>query len=427
MPSPPLRAIPSCFRYNSPVNTRQHILNLTPEELTQRLAALDMPKFRTKQIHEWIFQKRAASFEQMTNISKPERRILADRFDIFTGTVRRDLTAADGTRKIVLEWPANNDRQQPDEPLPDAPATPASSLPLAASSPSPALTECVMIPCDDDQADDFGNVTVAHRRTACLSTQVGCPVGCAFCASGLDGLKGNLTTGQVVEEALRLTHLLPPEGAGHRLSNIVFMGMGEPLANFDVTIAAVKVLMAPWAFHISGRKITVSTVGLPPQMKRLADLELPITLAISLHAPNDELRQRIIPWARKITIDQIVDAGRYYFEKTGREVTLEYIMLDGAATADGSAGGLNTLPEHARQLAAVAKRLRANVNLIYYNEVPELPFKRPAGQTVFAFQNTLRTAGINVHIRKSRGREIAAACGQLARQDRNAKLPVLDT
>jgi 23S rRNA (adenine2503-C2)-methyltransferase len=365
---------------------REHILNLTPEELTERLAALAMPRFRTQQIHEWIFQKRAASFDEMTNISKPERQLLADRFTIFTSTVRRDLTATDGTRKILLEWPADS------------------------AAPSRALTECVMIPCDDDQADDFGNVTVAHRRTACLSTQVGCPVGCAFCASGIDGLKGNLTTGQVVEEALRLTHLLPQEGPGHRLSNIVFMGMGEPLANFDVTVAAVKVLMAPWAFHISGRKITVSTVGLPPQMKRLAEARLPVTLAISLHAPNDELRQRIIPWARQITIDQITDAGRYYFEKTGREVTLEYIMLD----------GVNTLPEHARQLAGVAKRLRANVNLIYYNEVAELPFKRPAGQTVFAFQNALRAAGVNVHIRKSRGREIAAACGQLARQDRQA-------
>ncbi len=186
------------------------------------------------------------------------------------------------------------------------------------------------------------------------------------------------------------------------------MGMGEPLANFDVTVAAVKVLMAPWAFHISGRKITVSTVGLPPQMKRLADLELPVTLAISLHAPNDALRKQIIPWANRITIAQIVDAGKHYFEKTGRELTLEYIMLD----------GVNTLPEHARELSAIAKKLRANVNLIYYNEVPELPFKRPAGQVMFSFQNILRAAGINVHVRKSRGREIAAACGQLARQDR---------
>ncbi|HUO08678.1 MAG TPA: 23S rRNA (adenine(2503)-C(2))-methyltransferase RlmN [Phycisphaerae bacterium] len=361
--------------------TREHILELSPEELTDRLTALGMPKFRTKQIHEWIFQKRAASFEQMTNLSKNDRALLADKFDIFTSKIVRNLTSADGTEKMLLQWPPAEGQEEG------------------------GLTECVMIPSDDDHADDYGNTTVAHRRTACLSTQVGCPVQCAFCASGMEGLKGNLSPGQVIEQALRLAHNLPPE---RRLSNIVFMGMGEPLANFNTTIAAVKTLMAPWAFHISARKITVSTVGLPPQMKRFADLEMSVTLAISLHAPNDELRKQIIPWAEKISIDQIVDAGKYFFDKTGREVTLEYIMLD----------GVNTLPEHARELAAIAKKLRANVNLIYYNEVPELPFKRPAGQTMFSFQNVLRSAGINVHIRKSRGREIAAACGQLARQDK---------
>jgi 23S rRNA (adenine2503-C2)-methyltransferase len=415
---------------NDTTQVREHILGLTPEELTERLAALGMPRFRTKQIHEWIFQRRATGFEEMTNLGKRDRELLAERFDIFTSTVVRNLTSADGTQKILLQWPRgaeSGSRKQGagkggDVKLPIAPADDGAEARAEGAvatgvgdeailedvSASPNLTECVMIPSDDDQCDEYGNTSVAHRRTACLSTQVGCPVGCAFCASGMEGLKGNLTVGQVVEEALRLTHNLPKEGGGHRLTNVVFMGMGEPLANFNVTAAAVRVLMAPWAFHISGRKITVSTVGLPPQMKRFADLEIPVTLAISLHAPNDELRKRIIPWAEKISISQIVDAGRYYFEKTGREVTLEYIMLE----------GINTLPEHARQLASVAKQLRANVNLIYYNEVPELPFKRPSGQTMFSFQNILRSAGVNTHIRKSRGREIAAACGQLARQDK---------
>jgi 23S rRNA (adenine2503-C2)-methyltransferase len=412
---------------------REHILGLMPEELTERLASLGMPKFRTKQIHEWIFQKRATSFEEMTNLGKRDREVLGERFEIFTSKVVRNLTSADGTQKILLEWEKKQEARNRKQEVPGAREM---RLPIAAAdqgeeshaegavatgvgdeailddvSRSPNLTECVMIPSDDDQCDEYGNTSVAHRRTACLSTQVGCPVGCAFCASGMEGLKGNLTVGQVVEEALRLTHNLPREGGGHRLTNVVFMGMGEPLANFNVTAASVKVLMAAWGFHISGRKITVSTVGLPPQMKRFADLELPVTLAISLHAPNDELRKRIIPWAEKISISQIIEAGRYYFEKTGREVTLEYIMLD----------GVNTLPEHARQLATVAKQLRANVNLIYYNEVPELAFKRPSGQTMFSFQNVLRSAGVNTHIRKSRGREIAAACGQLARQDKQER------
>jgi 23S rRNA (adenine2503-C2)-methyltransferase len=364
---------------------REHLLGLTLGELEQRVVELGMPKFRAKQVMEWVYQKRATSFDTMTNLSKGDREKLAGQFDIFTSTVVRDLTAVDATRKLLLKWPAVKEEE-----------------------PDGGLTECVMIPADDDHWDEEGVRTAVHRRTACLSTQVGCPVGCAFCASGMEGLKGNLTTGQVVEQALRLTHTLPAEGVGHRLTNIVFMGMGEPLANFAVTVGALKVLMAPWAFHISGRKITVSTVGLPPQMKKFAEMELPVTLAISLHAPNDALRKQIIPWAEKISIEQIVGAGREYFERTGREVTLEYIMLE----------GVNTLPEHARELAQVAKKLRANVNLIYYNEVPELPFKRPSGGTVFAFQNVLRSAGVNAHVRKSRGREIAAACGQLARQDR---------
>ncbi|HVS71290.1 MAG TPA: 23S rRNA (adenine(2503)-C(2))-methyltransferase RlmN [Phycisphaerae bacterium] len=368
---------------------KTHVLSLTLEELGERLGELGMAKFRAKQVMEWVYQKRAATFEEMTNLSKGDRAVLGEHFEIFTSAVQRDLVAPDATQKLLLRWPEE-----------------------AGGANGGGLTECVMIPCDDDQCDAYGNTAVTHRRTACLSTQVGCPVGCAFCASGMEGLQGNLTVGQVVEEALRLTHKLPREGAGHRLTNIVFMGMGEPLANYAVTVAAVKVLMAPWAFHISGRKITVSTVGLPPQMKRLAEEGLPVTLAISLHAPNDALRKQIIPWAKKISIEQIVEAGKYYFEKTGREVTLEYIMLE------GERGGVNTLPEHARELAGVAKKLRANVNLIYYNEVPDLGFKRPSGQVVFGFQNVLRSAGVNVHVRRSRGREIAAACGQLARQDR---------
>jgi len=366
-----------------------HILDVPPAELVAQLKALDMPHFRVEQIQEWIFKKRATSFDQMTNISLYQRKLLDEKYALFTSQVVGQHTAEDGTRKILLRWPGTGAKEG-------------------------GLTEAVMIPCDSDRCDDFGNTVIAQRRTACLSTQVGCPVGCAFCASGLEGLQRNLTAGEIIEEALRLTHLLPVE---NRLSNVVFMGMGEPLANFDATLIAIAALMAPWGLHISGRKITVSTVGLPPQMKRLADRGLPLTLAISLHAPNDALRRQIIPWAGKIPMDQIIDAGRYYFTKTGREVTLEYILLD----------GVNTLPDHARELAAVAKQLRANVNLIFYNEVPELPFKRPTSQTALRFETLLRAAHVNTHIRKSRGREIAAACGQLARQDKHKQREQLVT
>jgi len=389
---------------------REHILNLSPDELTERLKAMDMPAYRAKQVLEWIFAKRAATFAEMTNLSLLDRQRLDERFVIFSSHLVRQQRATDGTEKVLLAWPGANDKGKKHL----NPATPTESLPIVTDTPdySGGLTEGVMIPCDDDQCDEYGNTTVAHRRTACLSTQVGCPVQCKFCASGIEGLQRNLTLGQVVEEALRLQQTMPIE---RRLTNIVFMGMGEPLANFDVTVAALRVLTAPWAFHISARKITVSTVGLPPQMKRLADVGLPVTLAISLHAPNDALRSQIIPWAQKISIAQIVQAGQEYFTKTGREVTLEYIMLD----------GINTLPQHARELAAIAKQLRANINLIYYNEVPELEFKRPSGNVVHSFQNALRAAGVNAHIRKSRGREIAAACGQLARQEKTAQSATL--
>ena len=355
-------------------DSRTAIFDLDLPGLEKKLQAMDMPRFRAKQIFQWLFEKRASTFDAMSNISIADRARLAARFTIFTGEMVRRQQATDGTEKVLLRWPGGG------------------------------LTETVMIPCDDDYTDESGRALVAHRRTACLSTQVGCPVGCEFCASGLLGFKANLTVGQVIEQAVRLTHQLEPQ---RRLTNIVFMGMGEPLANFEVTVAAVKMLMAPAAFGISGRKITVSTVGLPPQIKRLAEVGVPVTLAISLHAPNDELRRQIIPWAKAIAIEEIIAAGQYYFQTTGRELTLEYIMLD----------GLNTLGEHADQLAGIAKRLRANVNLIYYNEVPDLPFRRPSGNTMLAFQTQLRSRGVNVHVRQSRGRDIAAACGQLARQD----------
>ena len=359
---------------NANAGIRPSILGLNAAALEAQVTGMGMPKFRAAQILEWIYSKRATSFSQMSNLSIADRAALELKFSIFTGETLRHLTAADGTQKCLIRWPDGG------------------------------LTESVMIPCDEDAVDESGNVNLKIRRTACLSTQVGCPVGCAFCASGLAGFKNNLQTSQVVEQALRLTHLLPADG---RLSNVVFMGMGEPLANLDVTLSAIGILMAPWAFHIGGRKITVSTVGLPPQIRKLADAGVPVTLALSLHAPNDELRRRIIPWAKGIGIDQLVQACAYYFQTTGREITLEYIMLD----------GVNTLPQHADELASVARRMRANINLIYYNEVPDLPFRRPSGPTMFDFQSQIRRHGVKVHIRKSRGRDIAAACGQLARQD----------
>ena len=249
-----------------------------------------------------------------------------------------------------------------------------------------------------------------NRSTACLSSQVGCPVGCRFCASGLEGLEGNLSAGRIVEQAWRLSRLPGVK----RLTNIVFMGMGEPLANDKAVRSAIKVLNADWGLGISARKITVSTVGLPAAIRRFADFELPVTLALSLHAPNDDLRREIIPWAEYSTVAELLDACGEYYERSHREITLEYILL----------GGVNDQPEHARELAEVAGRLRSNINLIRYNEVDGLPFSRPRSDDVHRFQATLRGKGINAHIRASRGRDIAAACGQLRHERRNAPPPI---
>ena len=238
------------------------------------------------------------------------------------------------------------------------------------------------------------------RFTACISSQVGCPVGCRFCASGLGGLDGSLSAGRIVEQVYRLDHLPNVR----RITNVVFMGMGEPLANLANVVKAVRTIASLDGMGISARKITISTVGLPKAIEKLAEqLDLPVTLALSLHAPTDDLRRELIPWAEFTTIADLLAACRKWFERTGREITLEYTLLH----------GVNDAPAHARELARLATTLRANVNIIRYNEVKGLPFRRPQDESVREFQRILREGRINAHIRASRGRDIAAACGQL--------------
>lgn len=362
-----------------------HFFDLTPTTLQQLGAELRMPRYAAAQVLSWVYERRTPDFEAMSDLSKLHRQALTERIVFFRGVERVRQCASDGTQKLLLAW----------RPLNDATNL---TLPVVGSGGggegSNKETECVMIPAED-------------RRTACISSQVGCPVGCAFCASGLGGVEGNLTAGQIVEQVYRLG-MLPDV---RRITNVVFMGMGEPLANYAAVMRAVRTLMAPWGLHIGARRITISTVGLPRAIERLADEDLPVTLAISLHAPNDALRRELIPWAEYTTIADLMDAGRYYFQQTGREVTLEYILL----------GGVNDHAEHADQLASVAKTLRANVNLIRYNEVAGLPYARPGDAAVRRFQEVLRQRGVNAHIRASRGRDIAAACGQLRHEHRAAR------
>ncbi len=409
-----------------------------------------MPGYRAGQIHEWVYGKGVIEPASMTNLSARDRDLLGDpeRGIVFrSGTVAAHQKASDGTQKLLIGWEEGmadsgwrmadgggaiadlgsriTDRESgaASASNPTLP-TPHSSLITAHSAPTlpilngnsapagarPPETECVMIPYGEEVFAAMGKPPpedVKERRTACISSQVGCPVGCRFCASGIGGLEGNLSAGRIVEQVWALQQL---PGVG-RISNVVFMGMGEPLSNFAAVTRAVRTLAAPppHGMGISARKITISTVGLPKAIERLADeLDLPVTLALSLHAPNDALRRELIPWAEHTSIPELLAACRKWFDKTGREITLEYILL----------GGVNDRPADARELAGVAKTLRANVNLIRYNEVKGMPFARPDDEGVRAFQRVLRESGVNAHIRASRGRDISAACGQLRHENR---------
>ncbi len=347
---------------------RLHLLGEDREALRERLAALGEPAFRADQILEWIYAKDAQTFEAMSNLPKRLREQLSASADIGLARVTAQSTAADGTWKLLFTWPDGRS------------------------------VESVWIPEED-------------RHTACISSQVGCPVGCRFCASGLDGVERSLTAGEIVEQVWQMRRVVaangPPdtEGRAARLSNIVFMGMGEPLANYENVMRAIRIINAEWGLGLGARKITVSTVGLPKQIRRLADEALQINLALSLHAPDEELRLKLIPWG-KVPIEELIDACRYFFDKTGREVTLEYVML----------AGVNMTRQHAAKLAAICRKLRCNVNLLRYNPVAGLPFERPSSEASLAFQQTLREAGVNAHVRRSRGSEVDAACGQLRRR-----------
>jgi 23S rRNA (adenine2503-C2)-methyltransferase len=349
-----------------PILSPKPFFSQTAADLSQIMNQADMPKFRAGQVMNWAYGHLVDDPGLMSNISNLDRKRLAGLFDFRPGQIVRQQISEDGTTKLLIQWPRTD-------------------------WPEPALTECVMIPDDD-------------RRTACVSSQVGCPVGCKFCASGLLGLKGNLDAGEIVYQLFLLNRMLQPNQ--QRITNIVFMGMGEPLANYANVMKAIRIVHDREAFDIGARRITVSTVGVPARIRDLAHEELPLNLALSLHAPNEPLRRELIPWANHFNLDDILDACQYYFDQTGREITFEYILLN----------EVNDRPEHARELAALCRDFRANVNLIRYNEVEALPFVRPQGDAVLKFQDILRNAGVNTHVRKSRGRDIDAACGQLRRK-----------
>ncbi|MDW8290156.1 MAG: 23S rRNA (adenine(2503)-C(2))-methyltransferase RlmN [Armatimonadota bacterium] len=334
----------------------------TREEILQVVRTLGQPDYRAQQIAEWVYRKGAHSYEQMTNLPQSLRQALPQLLPLRRVEIVRAQHSSDGTVKYLLAL-ADGER-----------------------------VEAVFLPYED-------------RVSVCLSTQVGCAAGCRFCATAQMGFSRNLTAGEIVDQVLTLQ-----QHSGQRISHVVYMGMGEPLWNLQQVVKSILLLNRE--VGISQRHITVSTVGVVPAIYELAQHHLQITLAISLHAPEDELRARIMPVGRKWKVHQLIEAARHYTEVTGRKVTFEYLLLR----------GVNDEPHHARALARLVKGMICNVNLIPFNQV-ETPegFTRPEPSRIARFRRVLEEAGIAVTQRVEKGHDISAACGQLKLETARAR------
>ncbi|HBL46460.1 MAG TPA: 23S rRNA (adenine(2503)-C(2))-methyltransferase RlmN [Planctomycetaceae bacterium] len=333
------------------------ITDLTRDQLAEWCIEHGSSSYRADQIRRWIFTKRVNDFDAMHDISKKFRDLLKENYRLFSTRIVKHQTSRDRTEKLLLELHDGHH------------------------------VECVLM-------------REPKRNTVCISTQVGCAMGCVFCASGLLGLTRNLTMGEILEQILRLDRVI---GEEERISNIVVMGIGEPLANLSALIPALDTLNHKGGMGIGARKITVSTVGLPVKIRELADVNKSYILAVSLHAPNDTLRDQIVPTNNKIGIQKILDATDYYYVTTGRRGTFEYILL----------AGVNDSPAQAHELACLLKHRNAHVNLIPANGVQETGYQTPTTEAVDRFFMTLAKGGVNVTVRKRKGDDIDAACGQL--------------
>ncbi len=336
-----------------------HLLNQSIDDFTRWLAEHGQPAFRANQVRRWLFATRATGFAEMTDLPQPLRESLTADFQIWSASVVRHSNADDGTEKLLLQL-ADGGR-----------------------------IECVLL-------------RDGPRRTICISTQVGCAMGCVFCASGLDGVDRNLTMGEIVEQMLLLARLLPLD---ERLSHIVVMGMGEPLANLDRLLPALAQASSQNGMGISPRRITISTVGLPPAIDRLCELKCQYNLAVSIHAPNDALRDQLVPVNKNIHLKPIIAAADRYFDVSGRRLTFEYVLLS----------ELNDRVEHAEELVKLLRGRLALLNVIPYNPVAGLPYRTPTATAQRRFREILEAGGINVQFRERKGDAINAACGQLRR------------
>ncbi len=350
---------------------RPTISSLLLPELEAKFFELGQRPYRAKQVARWLYEKRVKSFAEMSDLPAELREQLAGAFRFTELQHVRTQGSRDTTRKFLFRLADGN------------------------------LIESVLIPASPSL---YGETS--DRRTICVSTQVGCAYGCKFCASGLDGWSRNLDAGEIVEQLLRVE-----EAGGEKINNIVFMGMGEPLANFENLMRAIGIINATWGLNIGARHITVSTSGLAPRVRDLADQPLQIRLAISLHGATDEVRQLIMPVNRKYPLAVLFDACAYYNQQKKQRISFEYILIK----------DVNDSAEQAAALAIHARRLEAKVNLIPYNKVEGLEWERPSLRRQEAFLEVLRKGRVVATIRREKGHDIDAACGQLRRQTAQAE------
>ncbi len=339
------------------------IYSLQLNELKDWLADHEQQGFRAKQIFDWLYIKRITSFDDMSNLSKELRQLLEDNFSITTLKTVVKQESKDGTIKFLYE-------------LQDG-----------------YTIETVLM------RHDYGN-------SVCVTTQVGCRIGCTFCASTLGGLKRNLEAGEIVAQVLNVQQAL--DLTGERVSHVVIMGIGEPFENYDEMMDFLKIINHNDGLNIGARHITVSTSGIIPRIYDFADEELQINFALSLHGPNNDIRSRLMPINRAYDLDKLMEAIEYYTAKTGRRITFEY----------GLFGGVNDQVPHARELAQLIKHLNCHVNLIPVNHVPERDYVRTPKEDIFKFEKELKRNGINATIRREHGSDIDAACGQLRAKER---------
>ncbi|MDR7416304.1 MAG: 23S rRNA (adenine(2503)-C(2))-methyltransferase RlmN [Armatimonadota bacterium] len=347
--------------------TLPDLRSMTEAEMVEALTSMGEPSYRGRQLARWVHARGASSFAEMTDLPKTLRAELATRARLTRLEIRQRLTSPDG-----------------------------STIKYLFACPDGSTVESVWMRYADG------------RRSVCVSTQVGCAMACAFCATGLAGLSRNLTAGEIVDQVYAMQR-----DQRERPTHVVFMGMGEPLANYGATVRAVRLLNAPYGLGIGIRRITVSTVGLVPQIRRLAQEGLDLNLAVSLHAPTDDLRARLVPIAGRYPLGELLEACRFYIARTRRRITFEYVLL----------AEVNDTLEEARALGRLLRGMLCHLNLIPWNPVPGLAFRRPPGERVREFARIVRAYGIPTTVRVERGTEIMAACGQLSQAGTPGRRP----